>query len=102
MTLLSFLGFNLWNDVKLIKEKWITREEFAKGLQDMTTAAERERDKKHVENTGNFRRLEDKIDRSEECRNESAIALEQRLGEILVEVAKGKPQRHDGPDRRRY
>jgi len=102
MTLLSFLGFNLWTDVKLIKEKWITRDEFAKGLQDMTKAAESERDKKHVENTGNFRRLEEKIDRSEVCRNENSLAIEKRLGEILVKVAENKPQRHDGPDRRRY
>lgn len=102
MTLLSFLGLNLWNDVKFIKERWITREEFNKGLAEMAAKAEKERDEKHLENTGNFRRLEQKIDRSEECRNENAVAIEKRLGEILVRVVEGKPQRHDGPERRRY
>lgn len=104
MTLLSFLGFNLWTDVKLIKEKWITREEFNDGLKNMTAVAERERDKKHVENTGNFRRLEEKIDRAEDCRNENAVALETRLGEILVKIAENQyPKRRDGgPERRRY
>lgn len=98
MSLLSFLGLNLWNDVKAIKEKWITREEFKQGLEKMAV----ERDQKHSENTGNFRRLEDKIDSSDQRQNETAISIEQRLGQILVEVAKKQPQRHDGPDRRRY
>lgn len=98
MSLLSFLGLNLWTDVKSLKEKLITRDEFNTGLDKIS----HERDVKHTENTGNFRRLEEKIDCADQRQNETAVSIERRLGEILVEVAKARPQRHDGPERRRY
>lgn len=99
MGLLSFLGINLWNDVRTIKEKWITREEFK---QEMGTS-NAERDKKHLENTGNFRRIDEKLDRLDQQHNQNAVHIEKRLGEVLVQIEKTRPpQRADGPERRRY
>lgn len=99
MTLLSFLGFNLWKDVREIKDKWITRDEFNQGLEKSNA----ERDKKHLENTGNFRRVEEKIERSDARNSDSAIAIEKRIGDVLVKIAEIRPpQRKDGPERRRY
>lgn len=100
MGVLSFLGIRLWDDVRTIKEKWITREEYNKG----TAEAKVERDTKHIENTGNFRRLEDKLDDLDQKQNTAAVAIEQRLGEIRLLIEKIRPpQRADGgPERRRY
>lgn len=105
MGLLSFLGLRVWNDVQttkeqvqLIKEKWVTKDEFNAS----NKANREERDSKHLENTGNFRRLEDKIEKADQRHSTSAVAIEKRLGDILVEVAKSRPQRQDGPERRRY
>lgn len=102
MSLLSFFGINLWNDVRMIKEKWITREEFKEALDTSSAASAKERDSKHLENTGNFRRLEERIAHSDERHFESAVAIEKRLGEMVATVAQLRPpQRQDGPERRR-
>ena len=97
MGLLSFLGVHLWNDVRMIKEKWITRDEF----NDAQDASKAERDAKHLENTGNFRRVEEKIERSDERHYKSSVAIEKRMGDIAERIAKLRPHRHDGgPERR--
>lgn len=102
MAILGFLGARLWNDVRLIKENWITR----KDLQDAMEKSDAERDTRHIENTGNFRRLEDKFDEKlqhlENRQNETAVSIEKSIGEVLVEVAKIRPPRTDGPERRRF
>jgi len=102
MAILGFLGARLWNDVRLIKENWITR----KDLDEAMARSDAERDSRHNENTGNFRRLEDKFDERlqhlENRQNETAVTIEKSIGQVLVEVAKiprGQP-RTDGPERR--
>lgn len=99
MSIMSFFGTRLWNDVRNMKENWITREEYNKGIAD----SKLERDNKHLENTGNFRRMDAKLDRLEQTQHESAVTIEKRLGEVLVHIEKMRPpHRTDGPDRRRY
>lgn len=106
MSLLSFFGLRLWNDVQatkeqvqVIKEKWVTKEEFSAS----NKANKEERDGKHEENTGNFRRLEEKIETADERHHQSAMAIEKRIGQVFVKIAELRPpQRTDGPDRRRY
>lgn len=99
MGLLSFMGSLLWKDVRHIKDKWITKEDFQQYRSEQTE----ERDKKHEENKGNFRRLEERFLAVERSHHDSAIALEQRLGELLVKIAelRSYPTRADGPERRR-
>jgi hypothetical protein len=97
MSLLSFFGISLWNDVRDMKQRWITREEFNAGLEGMKG----ERDVKHSENTGNFRRLEEKIQRADDRHYESSLAIEQRLGELAERIAKLRPHRPGGAPERR-
>lgn len=111
MAIMGFLGTILWKDVREIKEKWITRDD----LNASQAKSDAQRDARHVENTGNFRqlevqtsdnfrRLEQKLQQVEDRHNKSALAISERIGQVLVEVAKlqARPQRQDGPDRRRY
>lgn len=99
MGLLSFFGGILWKDVRELKEDRITRQH----LNEAIAKSDAERDSRHMENTGNFRRLEEKLDQVEARHNESAVAIEKRIGEVLVEVAKIPRPSHrpDGPERRR-
>ena len=110
MGLLSFFGAILWKDVQDLKEKRITRED----LDAAQAKSDAQRDERHLENTGNFRRLEEntsgnfrrleeKLDQVESAHHKSTLAIEKRIGEVLVEVAKIRhPQRTDGPERRRF
>lgn len=99
MGLLSWMGSLLWKDVRHIKDKWITKEDFHTYKTEQTA----ERDKKHTENVGNFRRLEDKFDAVEKTQHETALAIEKRLGEMLLKIEQIRPypMRADGPERRR-
>lgn len=84
--LLTFFGGFLWQDVQKLKSSWITREEF---------------NAKHGENTGNFRRVEDRLQASDERQHAESMAVERRLGEVLTRIAELRPRpREDGPERR--
>jgi hypothetical protein len=99
MGVLSFFGTLLWKDVRLIKEKWITRDDF----NDAMARSNVERDLKHNENTGSFRRLEEKLEQVEQRHHNTSLSIEQRLGEVLVKIAEIRPPpRPDGPERRRF
>lgn len=101
--LLSGLGVRIWNQVQDLKDelrtKLVTRQEFEES--NATTTLEH--NSKHQENTGNFRRLENKIDASEQVRHAEAIAMERRLGELatLIAAIPKVPPRQEGPERRR-
>lgn len=115
--LLSTLGVRVWNQVQSLKdelktseeklqanlisrtEHLITRSEFERAM----AATDAERDKKHVENTGNFRRLDDRMTADAERRHSESISIEKRLGEVLTKIAELKPApptRQEGPERR--
>lgn len=98
MGIMSFFGAILWKDVQELRENRVTRAD----LDAAITKSNTERDNKHHENTGNFRRLDEKLDYIEQRHNDSALKIEQRIGQVLVEVAKLRPHRPDGPERRHY
>ena len=109
MGVLSFFGAIMWKDVREMRQNRITRAD----LEAATEKANVERAEKHVETMGNFRRLEDqttdnfrrleeKLEQVEDGHHKSALAIEQRIGQVLVEVAKIRPHRTDGPERRRF
>lgn len=97
MGLLTFLSAKLWNDVEKLKGNWLTREEFGKAIESIHT----ERESKHQENLGNFGDLHEKVNGVNQRVMDGQVSIERRMGEILASIAALRPQRQDGPERRR-
>jgi hypothetical protein len=95
MSLLSVLAAKLWRDVEKLKDQQLTRQDFDSKVEKM----ELERDKRHIENSGRFERLDAR-------HFEGALAIEKRLGELAIKIAELRPQPPQPPpgqvERRRY
>jgi len=103
--LLSGLGLRIWNQVnslrdemRTMKNELVSRTEFER----TNAASAAARDQKHLENTGNFERIDNRLTVISERQSAEAISIERRLGEVLTKIAELRPtQRQEGPERRR-
>jgi hypothetical protein len=104
VSILSFLGAYLWNDVQELKKKMITSDELKEELrkvEQMIGGVEEVQEDRHSENTGNFKRIDHRLTQQDAMAASTAISVEKRLGEILVKIAELRPAPPNGHERRR-
>lgn len=100
---LSALGARFWNQMtelqKEIRTNLVTRQEF----EQVNAETKAERDRKHIENTGHFERVEGRLTAMSDRQSDASIGLATRLGEITTLIAQipKVPPRQEGPERRR-
>lgn len=87
MALLSFLSLKLWNDVDYLKKTHIAKPDFDKAIADLKAETKAERDSKHTENTGNFKRLEDLITKNHDLWNRDYREISSNLAQVRITQA---------------
>lgn len=84
-------------DVTELKGSLITRDEF----NDTIAGLNDDRERRHQDTNGNFRRLEDRLTVATDRQHEESLRVEQRLGDVLAKIAELRLQRRqEGPERR--
>lgn len=87
MGVLSFFSLKLWNDVDHLKKTHISKQDFDKALTDLKAETRMERDQKHTENTGNFKRLEDLLTKNHDLWNRDYREISANLAQVRITQA---------------
>lgn len=95
--LLSFLGVRMYNDVRHLKENWVSK----KDLQDELAKVRAEQAGRHTSNGRKFERVNSTLSELVETTNDTAVMVERRIGEVRELVASLRPNPPAGQSERR-
>lgn len=97
MGILSFLGLRLYNDVRQLKENWVSKDH----LHEELVKVREEQSERHSSNGRKFERLNKSVDALVRETNGVSVMVERRIGEVRELVASLRPDPPPGQIERR-
>lgn len=97
VAVLSFLGIRMYNDVRHMKENWVSKADLAGELEKVQLR----QDERHTTNTTNFEHVNAALSVLVTSTNHMAVMFERRIGEVLTKVASLHPVPPPGQRERR-
>lgn len=97
VAILGFLSVRLYNDVRHMKENWVSK----KDLQDELAKVRNEQSGRHTSNGRKFERLNNSMTELTQATHAAAVAVERRIGEVRELVASLRPAPPPGQTERR-
>lgn len=94
---LSFLGLRMYNDIRDMKENWVSKQD----LQDELAKVRTEQAGRHTSNGRKFERLNTSIGELVDATHDTAVLVERRIGEVRELVASLRPHPPAGQTERR-
>lgn len=97
MALLSFLGVRLYNDVRHMKENWVSKADLEEELGKVRV----EQNGRHTSNGRKFDAVNKSLGELVSTTNRTAVTIERRIGEVRELVASLRPHPPAGQVERR-
>lgn len=97
VAILGFLAVRLYNDVRHMKENWVSK----KDLQHELAKVRNEQSGRHTSNGRKFERLNNSMTELTQATHDAAVAVERRIGEVRELVASLRPAPPPGQTERR-
>lgn len=97
VAVLSFLGLRMYNDVRNMKENWVSKDDLA----DELAKVQLRQDERHTTNTKNLEHANAALSALVTSTNHMAVMFERRIGEVLTKMASLRPVPPPGQHERR-
>lgn len=97
VAILSFLGLRMYNDVRHLKENWVSK----KDLHEELTKIRAEQAGRHTSNGRKFERVNTTLGELVQTTNDTAVMVERRIGEVRELIASLRPDPPPGQTERR-
>lgn len=95
--ILTFFGARTYNDVRHVKEHWVSKADLKEELAKIRT----EQSGRHTSNGRKFDRLNSSIGELVQATNDAAVMVERRIGEMRELIASLRPAPPPGQTERR-